>query len=710
MRLLIPILVLALGLLRLEAAVRKAGGVDTNSVQVEINKASDGDIVFLPPGEATWDNYEALTSKRIRIHGSDSGPTSNRTSRTIIHVGPHVNKKIVFFQNSAPNSSLPYGVADLTIDGAHISRVLINIGSSTTSTNRYFRVTGVSVTNLVGRAIQSLGQTEGLFDRNRVNWNTDQGQQAFTLDGYNRAGQLTSPPKNGNPQWGVTNNYLVVENNIVDATQPGDSGCEFYKDRWGLVRYNKFYNVALGVHEHGENRSAPVWDFCHNEWFMSNSQSGRWLVLRSGVGVVHDNTITVTPPAVTRPDIVVQVYRTSGTNSPTLYYYPYGTVTVAPSPPDTGTILSVASGSRFPSVTTVPRTMLIWPAGEAHEGNTNVERVSVTAHALYNNPQTTNFTIVRGTPARSIQVGDQIMDAIGIGSITGTNRIDCNCNNATTLGYPWVDQVGWGDPVTWTATNGTPTLWGAWSWNNSVNGNTNTAVFGINLECTPAQNPFYPNCNYNVFGYDGVTTVPNGPDMVVDGRDVFTNQVMVGYAELPYPFQTVKTLSITPSSSNIGTNEPVTFSTSGGFVPYNYVILDNQSGGAISDDGHYTSGLVQGVTDTIRVMDLWLNVADATVTTSPPVDPPSATFSADPTTITSGQSSLLTWTTTGATSVTLDGGAVAANGSTNVSPVVTTTYTLFATNSVGSTTKNATVTVISPTPPGTNQGRTRRLP
>ncbi len=70
-------------------------------------------------------------------------------------------------------------------------------------------------------------------------------------------------------------------------------------------------------------------------------------------------------------------------------------------------------------------------------------------------------------------------------------------------------------------------------------------------------------------------------------------------------------------------------------------------------------------------------------------------FSADPTTITSGQSSTLSWNTTNAGSVSIDQGVgpVGLDGSTSVSPTSTTTYTLTAQGAGGPVTRQATVTV-----------------
>ena len=76
-----------------------------------------------------------------------------------------------------------------------------------------------------------------------------------------------------------------------------------------------------------------------------------------------------------------------------------------------------------------------------------------------------------------------------------------------------------------------------------------------------------------------------------------------------------------------------------------------------------------------------------------------ALFTANPPSITTGQSSTLSWSVTNATTVTISGvnGNLPLSGSTSVSPTQTTTYTLTATGPTGSTTAQQTVTVTSPT-------------
>jgi hypothetical protein len=87
--------------------------------------------------------------------------------------------------------------------------------------------------------------------------------------------------------------------------------------------------------------------------------------------------------------------------------------------------------------------------------------------------------------------------------------------------------------------------------------------------------------------------------------------------------------------------------------------------------------------------------ANVTVTDRPGM-PRIVRFTADPTLIGEGDKSTLTWTTEGATSVSISqvGENLAAAGTSDVMPRVTTTYTLTATNPTGSVTAVATVNVV----------------
>jgi peptidoglycan-associated lipoprotein len=84
----------------------------------------------------------------------------------------------------------------------------------------------------------------------------------------------------------------------------------------------------------------------------------------------------------------------------------------------------------------------------------------------------------------------------------------------------------------------------------------------------------------------------------------------------------------------------------------------------------------------------------------PPPPAPTASLSANPNTIDKGQSSTLTWQTTNATDVSIDGiGAVQPNGSQQVTPTDSTTYHLTAKGAGGTQEATARVTINQPPPP-----------
>ena len=84
----------------------------------------------------------------------------------------------------------------------------------------------------------------------------------------------------------------------------------------------------------------------------------------------------------------------------------------------------------------------------------------------------------------------------------------------------------------------------------------------------------------------------------------------------------------------------------------------------------------------------------------PPPPAPTASLSANPNSIERGQSTTLTWQTTLASDVSIDGiGAVQPNGSQQVTPTDSTTYHLVAKGAGGSQEATARVTVNVPPPP-----------
>ncbi len=84
----------------------------------------------------------------------------------------------------------------------------------------------------------------------------------------------------------------------------------------------------------------------------------------------------------------------------------------------------------------------------------------------------------------------------------------------------------------------------------------------------------------------------------------------------------------------------------------------------------------------------------------PALSAPTASLSANPNTVERGQSTTLSWQTTNATDISIDGiGAVEANGARLVTPADSTTYHLTARGAGGTQDATARVTVNAPPPP-----------
>jgi peptidoglycan-associated lipoprotein len=120
-----------------------------------------------------------------------------------------------------------------------------------------------------------------------------------------------------------------------------------------------------------------------------------------------------------------------------------------------------------------------------------------------------------------------------------------------------------------------------------------------------------------------------------------------------------------------------------------------------------TVTITRGVALVIALaMIVFLAACAKKVATPPPPPPPApnaptASLSANPNTVNAGQPTTLTWQTTNATDVSIDGiGPVDLNGSRQVTPVDSTTYHLVAKGTGGTQDATARVTVNSaPAPP-----------
>jgi hypothetical protein len=118
--------------------------------------------------------------------------------------------------------------------------------------------------------------------------------------------------------------------------------------------------------------------------------------------------------------------------------------------------------------------------------------------------------------------------------------------------------------------------------------------------------------------------------------------------------------------------------------------------GDVSSSGTQVVSPTTSTTYTLTATNEYGSVDESITLTVTPLDLPEITsFTADPATIESGESSTLEWEVDGSTSVSInqDIGGVSSSGTEVVSPDQTTVYTLTATNEYGSVDDSVTVTV-----------------
>jgi hypothetical protein len=90
--------------------------------------------------------------------------------------------------------------------------------------------------------------------------------------------------------------------------------------------------------------------------------------------------------------------------------------------------------------------------------------------------------------------------------------------------------------------------------------------------------------------------------------------------------------------------------------------------------------------------------AEITVTVNAPPQAPAVSFNANHSSVQRGQSAMLTWDSTNADTVSINGSSVSVDGSMSVTPVATTTYNLTATGPGGTVRASLTLAVTAPSP------------
>ncbi len=186
--------------------------------------------------------------------------------------------------------------------------------------------------------------------------------------------------------------------------------------------------------------------------------------------------------------------------------------------------------------------------------------------------------------------------------------------------------------------------------------------------------------------------------LLVSGAAADISQVRsVAVTPAPTP-QTITSFTVTPDHIVSGNSVTIAWATANATT----VKLNNV---VVAASGSQPDSPTVDTTYTLLVSGSAPDISQARSVVVAPVPPPPGqtitTFTASPSSITAGQAITVTWATTNATTVKLNGVVVAASGSQQFSPTVDTTYILLVSGSLPDISSTASVTVVTPPPPQT---------
>ena len=638
------------------AATITAASCSQANVQSAVNSAADGDTVMVPTGSCTWSNPVTLSnSKGVSLICQAAGSCAITPSGDAIYMEPSgINNKLYRisgfkFQNNGSN-------------------VIIEFGSATNATIGNLRIDHNTFSNILNEAIAiRLGAIEsvqtyyGVIDHNTL---TSAGSTMLLH-------QITGSGNPGANSTGTANN-MFVEDNTITITTMTNTGLSC-SDSWTgatVWRHNSTTNCMLASHGSIHNGGPWNWELYGNTFIAgsgSQTPNGYRLFHHQGSGEIlaFNNTFTASASPKSSDPLEVTYYRSAttadagygdppgrcngtkaidGNRLPTSTYYGYP-CWHQPGRSFSGTLTPMYSWNNKWSDTGGRIDMLI----ENPWGSTNP---GVEDHLKYNRDLFNAVGGVQTSPTSPFN------GTTGMGFGTLANR-PTTCSTALTdaadaghggVGYFATDVGSQGTLYTCTATN-------TWT------------VF-----YTPYTYPHPLTTGGTPPPTD--TTAPSTPTNLAASA-VSSSQI---------------NLSWTASTDNVGVT---------GYNVYRGgVQVGTPSGTSYSDTGLTPSTAYSYY---VRAVDAAGNVSGnsntASATTQAGTPAPTVTISANPTSVSSGGSSTLTWSSTNATSCTASGGwsgSKATSGTQTLTNLTSTAvYALTCTGTGGSANNSVTITVTS---------------
>lgn len=295
---------LILGLGSARATIINAASVSQSDVAAAIASANNGDTVVIPTGTAAWTGALSI-SKAITLRGSGVG-------KTIIKDGVASNKELVLWGLVPGKQSRMTGIEFQ--DGgrtatAYNGVIKIDGGNNSNNNGQTMRIDNCKFDHLKGDNIDPSDMI-GVIDHNTFllgapNIGIYSRQGKWNGQGINGDGSYAAPSNFGSDRFlFIEDNTFTRDANSFYALIDGSSAT-----RW-VARYNTFHNGWLELHgtdSGNRNRGSRACEIYNNTFTCDNITKTFIANFRSGVGVIHNNTITGMGSS---PGAILAVYRT----------------------------------------------------------------------------------------------------------------------------------------------------------------------------------------------------------------------------------------------------------------------------------------------------------------------------------------------------------------------------------------------------------------
>lgn len=262
-------------------------------VQSAIDQSLPGDTVVVPAGNWIWTTAVNL-NKAVTFEGVGIG-------QTVVVDNTPVTGSFAF--NITVNPGGLTRVTNMTFEGGTIGPDLYNDSTITiTGTSKQWRIDDVRV-HLTRKAGIYVYASGGVIDHSTFDFSG----WYVGIYGYNGDGAW------GDLSWAEPSNLgsnqaFYVEDNLFEVIpRPSSTGEAIAIDGWigerVVFRHNILYNMVMsnhGTESSGRSRGARTYEFYDNTFQYDAGYTSDAIAIRSGTGVIFDNTVTGNYQNITR--------------------------------------------------------------------------------------------------------------------------------------------------------------------------------------------------------------------------------------------------------------------------------------------------------------------------------------------------------------------------------------------------------------------------